>query len=245
MNRLRSIRWIVGLPACLLLVAGIARAGFLSTRSALPNFQFVTDTIAYDLGPEALEPSGDDSDSLVSTSDPGGSGRDDRKDPLGGSLCLEQRPGGVGEMKRIDVALFGTLPPAASRSDTERLEDSLSALDTDTRDDPLAFLVDDRPTAGAIVGRMQSAGIYVEAAGVDLAVWIEGYKDGAPAQQLLALEDAVRAGMESSEALPMPVPGTPVLALVGLALLIRWEHRRARRETEVPRRSLPGTGIHS
>jgi len=235
MNRLRFIRWIVGLPACLLLVVGTARAGFLSTRSALPSFHFVDDAIVYDLGPQALELANDDSSS------------DGAKDPLHGSLCLDQRPGGTGEMKRIDVDLFGSVPTAASRSQTERLEDGLSAVDADMHDNALAFLVDERPTTGSVVGKMQSAGVYVQAAGVELAVWIDGYKDGAPAQQLLALEDAVRAGAEpeSSEALPMPVPATPVLALVGFPFLIWWGRRPARRESASPHRSLPGAGIHS
>jgi hypothetical protein len=219
MNRVRSKRWIVGLAAGLLLLAGTARAGFLSTRSALPNFHFLADTITYDLGPAAFTLADDETGSVISTSAPDGLGPNDPRDPLSGGLCFDHRAGGVGSMKHIDLSLFGSVPTAQSRTQAERLEDGLTAAQIDKHDDALGFLTDDRPTTGDAVGRMQSAGIYVQAAGIDLAVWIDGYKNGAPAQQLLALEDAVKSGRASPEALAMPLPGTLGLFLVGIPLL--------------------------
>jgi hypothetical protein len=218
MNRTRSDRWIAGLAACLLLITGTAGAGFLSTRSALPSFHFSGDTVTYDLGATALTLADDDSGSMVSF---GGGATRDPSDPLRGGLFISERQGGAGNIKRANVALFGSIPSAASRSDVERIEDGISAMDVDKRDDVLAFLVDQRPTTGPLVGRMQIAGIFMTVPGVDLAVWVHGYEDDAPAQQLLALEDDVREGRVSAEALAIPLPGSLALLLLGLPFALR------------------------
>lgn len=221
MIRARSNGWLIGLAACLLLLPDSSGAGFLSTRNVLPNFHFSAGLLVYDPGFGLFTVSEDESASVVPVAELDADEVQDMMDPLRGGLYLDPRQDSSGDLKRVSVSLFGSIPTAASRSKIERIQDGLEAVDADARGDTLAFMVDQRPVTGPLVGKMQSAGIFTTVPGVDLTLWIDGYKDGAPAQRLLELEDAVKAGTLPPDAIAMPLPGTLGLALMALPLLIR------------------------
>lgn len=221
MKRTRLKRWLV-LPASLsLLLTGQAAAGFLSTASALPNFHFRGGQIVYDVGDIRFKLADEEGGPVVSEGGPGstGDGGQTWVDPLRGSVYLDPQQESSGDVARIRVGLFGGVPAASTRTVSERLQDGLDAVVVDTHGDALSYLADDRAVNGPLIGRMQSAGVFVTIPGVNLEVWVAGYQDGAPAQRLLEIEDAVRVGDLPPEALAIPLPGTLLLFLAGVPLL--------------------------
>ncbi len=201
-------------------------AGLLTTERTVANFSFKGGAVDYRPDPRAyLQAAGSTTSLAARLPDFGGeSGK--ALDPLSGALFLDAKPDNFGDIEARDFNVFGSLPPADSLPDSTLLDGPIKALGEDSKAAGFYRLIDRKPIVGHMASQYRGAGIYMLVAGLDETTWIAGYKDAASTNQLLSLEDAAANGASLQGALPVPLPGTPILLAAGLPFLMRRHRRR-------------------
>lgn len=215
-----SRHYAAGVLSLLAAAASPAGAGMFATEATLADFAFDHGRVVYAI------PSLDDarleltSENAVRIRMPDAGANSGAFDPEAGftaQLNLGARLIGAAPSAG-KFMIFGSIPSAADVATSDLTDGTFDAMQVDSNDESLGFLLDDKAVTGRLARKYQSIGIYARIGGIDDVDWIRQYDSSASIMNLAT--DGMEADADGELSAPAtPVPATALLILSGLFVL--------------------------
>jgi len=207
--------------------ASPAGAGMFATEATLADFTFADGRVVYAI------PSLDDasleltSENAVQIRMPDAGANSGAFDPQAGftaQLNLGAKLVGAAPSAG-KFMIFGSIPSTTDADTSDLTSGTFDAMQVDSNDESLGFVLDDRAVTGRLARKYQSIGIYARVGGIDDVEWIRQYDSSASIMNLAT--DGMETDADSELSAPAtPVPATALLILSGLFGL-RYRCRRS------------------
>lgn len=194
--------------------ASPASAGMFATEATLADFTFADGRVVYtvpSLDSASLELTAENAVRLRRPDADAGAGAFDPESGFTAQLNLGASVLGTAP-STSQFMLFGSIPRAADSDIGDLTNGTFDAMQVNSKDESLGFLLDDRTVTGRLARKYQSIGIYARIGGIDDIEWIRQYDSSASIMNLAA--DG--AADDAPPAPPMSVPATALLILSGL-----------------------------
>jgi len=201
-------------------VASPAGAGMFATEATLADFTFADGRVVYttpSLGNALLELTAENAVQLRAPDTDSNTGAFDPRSGFIAQLNLGSRLIGAAPAAG-KFMLFGSIPPAADAEISDLTSGTFDAMQVDSNDGSLDFLLDDKAVTGGLARKYQSIGIYARVGGIDDVDWIRQYDSSASIMNL-ATDGTGVGGVGEMSAPATPVPATALLILSGLFAL--------------------------
>ena len=212
-----SSRHYAAVVLSLLAGASPAGAGMFATEATLADFTFADGRVVYaipSLDDASLELTSENAVQIRMPDTGANSGAFDPEAGFTAQLNLGAKLIGAAPSAG-KFMIFGSIPSAMDADTSELTSGTFDAMQVDSNDESLGFLLDDKAVIGRLARKYQSIGIYARVGGIDDVEWIRQYDSSASIMNL-ATDGSDAGGVGEMSAPATPVPATALLILLGL-----------------------------